>query len=140
MALPRRAVSAFPACAGARRGLPPQVGRGTAVRLAPLPELFRGKRGLQRGRPRPRLQRGTHLPPVLVVSLGPLAHDAGPEPQAPVDVQRPQSLLVPEGYADRLQSLPFTAAEEDGVGPCSRGPPTRSEGGSLGFQLNYWAT
>ena len=82
-----------------------------------------------RGGPARAPQQSTHLPPVLVASLGPLGHDAGPEPQVPTGVQCPQSLLVPEGYADRLQSLPFTENRgRQGVGTSSRGPTHQVQG------------
>ena len=54
------------------------------------------------------LELSTYLPPMVVISLRLLGNDAGPEPQVSSDVQGPQSLLVPEGYTDRFQSLPFT--------------------------------
>lgn len=44
----------------------------------------------------------TYLPPVVVISLGLVGDDARSEPQVSMDVQGPQSLLVPESYADRF--------------------------------------
>lgn len=58
----------------------------------------------------------TYLPPVVVVPLRLLGNDASSEPQVSVDVQGPQSLLVPESDTDRLQSLPFTANEGEDRG------------------------
>lgn len=58
----------------------------------------------------------TYLPPVVVIPLRLLGNDASSEPQVSVDVQGPQSLLVPEGDTDRLQSLPFTANEREDRG------------------------
>lgn len=48
---------------------------------------------------------------MVVVPLRLLGNDASSEPQVSVNIQGPQSLLVPESDTDRLQSLPFTANE-----------------------------
>lgn len=79
----------------------------------------------------------THLPPVVVLPLGLLGDDAGPEPQGPVDVQRPQRLLVPERHAHRLQGLPLTETEEDVESAARRSPgglgvPAEAPGGQPG--------
>lgn len=141
---------------GPRRPARPKPARsnsasnGESERRRPVrPSSSLGKgRGLQQGEKTPSArsaprhsEASTYLPPVVVVPLRLLGDDASSEPQVSVDVQGPQSLLVPESDADRLQSLPFTANEEEdrGVSTRIRSPrPARPAGTVSGGCGTVW--